>query len=78
MLERLLLIKQIIKDATLMCISFSVKHPQTFWELRMSLSDMSRNYFQYVYIFTIYTDLVLNVMIRNQKIKGTFILNFCI
>ena len=27
---RLSLIKQIIKDANLMCISFSVKHPQTF------------------------------------------------
>ena len=31
-LKRLLLIKQIIKDLNLMCISFSVKHPQTFWE----------------------------------------------
>ena len=31
-LVRLLLIKQIIKDANLMSISFSVKHPQTFWE----------------------------------------------
>ena len=29
---RLSLIKQIIKDANLMCISFSVKHPQIFWE----------------------------------------------
>ena len=29
---RLSLIKQIIKDANLMCISFSVKHPQMFWE----------------------------------------------
>ena len=26
------LIKQIIKDANLMCFSFSVKHPQIFWE----------------------------------------------
>ena len=31
-LMRLLLIKQIIKDVNLMCISFSVKHPQIFWE----------------------------------------------
>ena len=30
MLVRLLSIEQIIKDASLMCISFSVKHPQTF------------------------------------------------
>ena len=26
------LIKQIIKDVNLMCIAFSVKHPQIFWE----------------------------------------------
>ena len=31
-LMMLSLIKQIIKDANLMCISFSVKHPQMFWE----------------------------------------------
>ena len=31
-LVRLSLIKQIIKDVNLMCISFSVKHPQIFWE----------------------------------------------
>ena len=31
-LMRLSLIKQIIKDINLMCISFSVKHPQTFSE----------------------------------------------
>ena len=31
-LMRLLLIKQIIKDVNLMCILFSVKHPQIFWE----------------------------------------------
>ena len=29
---RLSLIKQIIKDVNLMCFSFSVKHPQIFWE----------------------------------------------
>ena len=27
------LMEQVIKDASSMCISFSVKHPQTFWEL---------------------------------------------
>ena len=32
-LVRLLLIEEIISDANLMCISFSVKHPQTFQEL---------------------------------------------
>ena len=31
-LMRLSLIKQIIKNVNLMCISFSVKHPQIFWE----------------------------------------------
>ena len=28
----MLLIKQVIKDINLMCILFSVKHPQIFWE----------------------------------------------
>ena len=31
-LMRLSLIKQIIKNANLMCISLSVKNPQIFWE----------------------------------------------
>ena len=31
-LVRLLLIKQIIKDVNLMCLSFSVRHPHIFWE----------------------------------------------
>ena len=31
-LVRLILIKEIIKDVTLMCIAFSVRHPQIFWE----------------------------------------------
>ena len=29
---RLSLIKQIIKDVNFMCLSFSVKYPQIFWE----------------------------------------------
>ena len=41
-LVRLLLAKEIIKDANLMCISFSVKHPQTFGESQMSSSNMTR------------------------------------
>ena len=32
LLMRLSLIKQIIKDVNLMCLSFSVKHRQIFWE----------------------------------------------
>ena len=31
-LVRLPLIKQTIKDVSSMCLSFSVKHPQIFWE----------------------------------------------
>ena len=41
-LGRLSFIKQIIKDVNLMCISFSAKHLQIFFESRMSLSNMSR------------------------------------
>ena len=37
-----LLFEKFIKDASSMCISFSVKHPQTFWKSRMGLSNMSR------------------------------------
>ena len=32
-LVMLQLLEQIINDANSMCIVFSVKHPQTFWEL---------------------------------------------
>ena len=42
MLARLPLTKQIIKDVNLMCLSFSAKHSQIFWESGMSLSIMSR------------------------------------
>ena len=31
-LAKLLLIKQITKDANLMCLSFGMKHPQIFWK----------------------------------------------
>ena len=41
-LLRVPLIKQIIKDTNLMSISFSVKRPQTSWESKMSLSNMTR------------------------------------
>ena len=42
MLVRLSLIKQIIKHINLMCISFSIKYPQIFWESRMSMSNTAR------------------------------------
>ena len=32
MLLRFSLIKQVIKGVNLMCIAFSVKHPEIFWE----------------------------------------------
>ena len=32
LLVKLLLIKQIIEAVNLMCLSFSVRHPQIFWE----------------------------------------------
>ena len=41
-LVRLSLIEKIIKYVSLMCISFSVKHPQAFRESQMSFSNMSR------------------------------------
>ena len=44
-LVRLSLVVQIIKDDHLMCISFSVKHSQTFWESWMSWSNL------YTYLF---------------------------
>ena len=31
-LVKLSLIKQIMKDVNLMCLPFSLKHPQIFWE----------------------------------------------
>ena len=70
MLVRLSLIKQIIKDVNLMCIAFSVKHPQIFWESSMSLCNMSRIISnKYTYPFN--QQLVIKT--RNQKIKRTFI-----
>ena len=52
LLLRLSLVAQFINDANLMCISFSVKHPQTFRESWISLANMSRpNYNFYTYPF---------------------------
>ena len=47
------LIKQIIKDVNLMCISLSVKHRETFGESRMSLPNMSVTISNmYIYLHT--------------------------
>ena len=58
MLVRLFISEQIIKDANFMCFLFSVKHPQKFRELRMSLSDISRTIFN-VYTYTFNPQLVI-------------------
>ena len=42
-LVKLSLIKQITKDVSLMCLSFSSKHPQISGESWMSLFNMSGN-----------------------------------
>ena len=68
-LMRLSLIKPIIKDVNLMCISFSVKHPKIFWESWMSLSNMSRTISD-IYTYPFNPQLVIKTY---QKIKGTFI-----
>ena len=46
-LVKLLLIKKITKDVNLMCISFSVKYPQIFWESWISLSGTIFNMYTY-------------------------------
>ena len=51
-LMRLYLIKQIINEVISIFISFSVKYPDTFWKLCVSLSNMSRrtpNMYTYPY-----------------------------
>ena len=52
MLVPLSLIEKIIKGTNSMCIYFSIKQLQTFHELQMSLSNMSRtisNMFTYAF-----------------------------
>ena len=46
-LVRLQLIEKCIKDANLMCILFSIKHPQTIVN---ECVQYVQNYFQYVYL----------------------------
>ena len=76
LLVRLSLIEQIVKDVSLICISFKFKHPQTFWESWMSLSNMSRticNMCKYPFNPQLVKKHKLKIMIRIQKIKWTFI-----
>ena len=67
-LMRLSLIKQIIKDVNLMCISFSVKHPQIFWESWMSLSNMSRT-ISNMYTYPFNPKLVIKTLVENHDKK---------
>ena len=67
-LMRLSLIKQIIKDVNLMCISFSVKHPQIFWESWMSLSNMSRT-ISNIYTYPFNPQLVIKTYVENHDKK---------
>ena len=73
----LLLIKQITEDVNLMCISFSVKHLPIFWELWMSLSNMSITYFQYVNI-CIYPTIDVKTQVENHDEKPKDQRNFYI
>ena len=60
-LVRFLLIAQIIKDANLICILFSVKHSQTFWESWMSLSN--------VYTYPFNQQLVMKTYVESHDKK---------
>ena len=72
-LMRLRLFEKIIKDVSLVCISFSVKYPQIFWESSMSLFNMSRT-LSNMYTYPFNPQYVIKhkqkLMIRNRKIKG--------
>ena len=78
-------VNQIIKDDNSMCIQISVKHLQTFRESWIRLSNMTRaisNMYTYTYFeICIHNYLTQNwwqkhklkAMMRNRKIKETFI-----
>ena len=62
-LVRLSLVVQIIKDDNLMCISFSVKHSQTFWESWMILPNL------YTYLFNQQMVMKTSVESHDKKLK---------
>ena len=79
MLVRLSLIEQFIKDTNSMCIYFSIKQLQTFQELQMSLSNMSRtilNKFTYPFKPQLMIKTYFDFASHDQKpkVNGTFIL----
>ena len=61
LLVRVSLVAQIIKDANLICILFSVKHLQTFWESWMSLSN--------VYTYPFNQQLVMKTYVESHDKK---------
>ena len=67
-LVRLSLIKQFIKDVTLMCIAFSAKHPQIFCESWMSLSNMSRT-ISNMYTYPFNPQLLIKALVENHDKK---------
>ena len=76
MFMKLSLIKQIIQDVNLMCIPFSVKHPQIFWELWMSLYNMSST-ISNIYTYPFNPQLMIKTQVESHdqkpKDQGTFI-----
>ena len=67
-LVRLPLIEQIIKDVSLMCISFSVKYPQTFRESLMILANMYRT-ISNMYTYPFNPQLVIKTEVQNHDKK---------
>ena len=67
-LVRLLSIEQIIKDANSMCISFSVKHPQTFQKSWLSLPNMSRT-ISSMYTYPFNPQLLIKTLVESYDKK---------
>ena len=68
-LVRLLSIGQIIKDANSMCISFSVKHPQTFQKSWLSLPNMSRT-ISNMYTYPFNPQLLIKTQVESYDKKS--------
>ena len=76
-LVRLSLIEEIIKDPNSICISFSVKHPQTFRESWMSLSNSLRTISD-MYTNPFNTQLVIKTSVESHDKKPKDQMNFYI
>ena len=62
-LVRLVLVAEIIKNANLMCISFSVKYPHIFGESSLSSSNMTRTIAN-MYICLPFTSQLIQLMMK--------------